>query len=217
MIGLITVLLITGSSDLPYHDWKQTAPFLKETLERTGRFKVTLRDSGPGDLSGFDVILVDYNGPRWGEEAESAIEKFVSSGKGIATFHLTSYAFEGWKAWPEINGAVWFKLGHSKRRVFKVDIIDKAHPITQGVPSPFDIDDELYNGLTLNPGIVPLADAWDDPAASGTGKRHPLVWCGSFGQGRLFHMTLGHDLKGLSAEGFQKLLVNGVAWAATSP
>ena len=218
MNWFISVLLITGSSDLPYHEWKETAPALKSMLESTKHMAVNIladpREISPERLAGYDVIVVDYHGPRWGPEAELAVADFVASGKGIVTFHLDSYAFEGWFAWPDIIGATWFKLGHSKRRLFKVDIQDKDHPITRGLGDSFEIDDELYNGLTLKPRTHVLADAWDDPAANGTGKRHPLVWTGEYGKGRTLHLTLGHDLKSLSADGFQKLMLRGTEWAA---
>ena len=35
----IKTLVLTGESDLPYHHWRQSTPFLREVLERTGRFE----------------------------------------------------------------------------------------------------------------------------------------------------------------------------------
>ena len=37
----------------------------------------------------------------------------------------------------------------------------------------------------------------------------------SFGKGRIFHTTLGHDVNGMSCVGFVTTLQRGAEWAAT--
>ena len=75
------ILIVTGQSDYPYHDWRSTTPFLEQVLERTGRFDVRVTEEPKGltreALAGFDAVLLNYNGPRWGTEAETALEDFV--------------------------------------------------------------------------------------------------------------------------------------------
>jgi type 1 glutamine amidotransferase len=36
-----------------------------------------------------------------------------------------------------------------------------------------------------------------------------------YGEGRVFHTTLGHDVKAMSGAGFQETLKRGTEWAAT--
>ena len=38
----------------------------------------------------------------------------------------------------------------------------------------------------------------------------------SFGKGRIFHTTLGHDVNGMSCVGFVTTLQRGAEWAATA-
>ncbi len=91
----LRVLILTGTTDLPYHDWRITAPFLRDLLERTGRFeaKVTEEPRGitPAALAGYDALVLHYNGPRWGEGPERAVADFVASGKGFISVHGVSY------------------------------------------------------------------------------------------------------------------------------
>src|SRR5271157_4769041 len=91
----IRVLFLTGSSDLPWHHWRVSTEFLSGVLERTGRFDVKLEEEVRGissaTLEPFDVLVLNYNGPRWGEQAEGAIENFVRSGKGLVSFHGVTY------------------------------------------------------------------------------------------------------------------------------
>src|ERR1700741_185934 len=57
----IQVLLITGQH---VHDWRNTTPILKQTLESTGRFEVRIneefRGAGPETLANYDLVVVNY-------------------------------------------------------------------------------------------------------------------------------------------------------------
>ncbi len=94
--GDIRALILTGGND---HDWRSTAPCLKKILLDTGRFDARVNEDPAGltdaMLAHYDVLIVHYNGVRWGDQAEKAVEKFVKSGKGIVATHSSSYAFSG--------------------------------------------------------------------------------------------------------------------------
>jgi len=233
----IRVLVLTGRSD-PSHDWRQTSEALERVLGATGRFAVQIEVDPsrlqPATLAGFEVLIVNYNGPRWGEHTEKAIEEFVAQGKGLVSFHGVSYGpFMGtsqqgkqwihrpetaWRAWPEILGAFWAPgdIGHSISHTFRVRILDHAHPITRGMPQEFSVRDELYHRMSLRAEARVLAVAYDDPQMRGTGKDEPICWVVPWGRGRAFHTTLGHDHTVLRQPGVATLLCRATEWAATA-
>jgi len=61
------------------------------------------------------------------------------------------------------------------------------------------VADELYANLR-GPGenMTVLATAWSDPANKGTGHEEPMLMVLSYGKGRIFHTTLGHDRAALN-------------------
>src|SRR5271157_5579545 len=156
----LRVLILTGASDLPHHHWRASTEFLRGVLERTGRFEVKVEEEvggiSPATLQPFDALVLNYNGPRWGAQAEGAIEAFVRGGKGLVSFHGVTYGqfygmvFDGrwkaspsgdrgWAAYADLIGADWDppKIGHGTRHVFPVRWVDRDHPVSQGLPESF--------------------------------------------------------------------------------
>jgi type 1 glutamine amidotransferase len=239
--GRLKVLILTGESDSLYHHWQASTPFLRQLLERSGRFEVKVEEQVPGitpaTLRPFDVLVLNYLGPRWGAVTENAVEEFVRGGKGMISFHGVTYGpfygmvfdrktekwsmsaagHEDWTAYPSLIGARWdpAKLGHGARHVFPVQWVDQQHPISRGMPSTFLANDELYHRLELLPGTTVLATAFSDPATGGTGNNEPIIWVVRLGSGRTVHLTLGHDLSAMSQPGFESAFVRGTEWAAT--
>lgn len=256
--GAIRVLILSGQNN---HDWRTTTPCLRRLLLNTGRFDVRVNEEPTGmtaqTLAVYDVVVLDYNGPRWGPTAEAALSSFVRSGKGLVVVHGANWAFSGLvvlgahhiptgivePAWPEYKkmvGGVWSDRapasGHAPRHKFLVNIIDPNQPITAGLPSSFQADDELYHNMHMTHGVHILATAYDDPsfratpqkttsspAAPGwphldmnpTGRNEPLLWTLHYGKGRTFYTALGHDVKAEEMPGFSTTFVRGVEWAAT--
>jgi uncharacterized protein len=233
----VKVLVITGQTDLPYHDWRASTPFLRDKLDATGRFEINVIEEPRGinreALAGYDVLLLNYNGPRFSRASEQAIEAFVRAGKGIVAFHGVSYGEffgqvqkdkrwtapgngdPGWTAYAEMIGSTWKpeNIGHSTRHVFTVTYTDKQHPIAAG--ESFTANDELYHKLDLKPNAHVVARAYSDPAKGGTGREEPIIWTTSFGSGRGVHLTLGHDLSSMAQPGFLAALARSLEWAAT--
>lgn len=104
----IRVLILDGQSGGPYHNWKLTTPILREELEETGLFQVTVITAPPsdGDFSGFDpkfsnyqVIVSNYDAPDWPEALRSQFEQYISNGGGLVVVHAADNAFPNWPAY----------------------------------------------------------------------------------------------------------------------
>jgi uncharacterized protein len=183
--GAIRALILSGQNN---HGWRTTTPFLRTLLLTTGRFDVRVNEEPAGmtseTLTPYDVVILNYNGPRLGRVAEKALESFVRSGKGLVGVHGANWAFSGLVVlgdnhrptdilelpWPEYKlmiGGVWSDQppasGHAPRHKFLVKIADAKDPITAGVESPFEADDELYHNMHMAPNVHVLATAYDDP------------------------------------------------------
>ena len=233
----IRTLILSGQNN---HDWHTTTPYLQQLLNGSGRFDVRLEEEPTGvtatTLTNYDLLLVDYQGPRWGPVTEQAVADFVSSGKGLVVVHGSSYAFSGldilapghvktgrtqppWPAWAEMVGGTWAgnppQTFHAPRHLFTVKFTDLAHPIARGMHGEFQTVDELYHGMRFLPGAHVIATAYDDPAIGGSGKTEPILVTINYGRGRVFYTSLGHEVPAMQEPGFAITLVRGAEWAAT--
>jgi cytochrome c oxidase cbb3-type subunit 3 len=59
-----------------------------------------------------------------------------------------------------------------------------------------------------------LATAYSDPGNNGSGRDEPQLMVLSYGKGRVFHTTMGHDVSALSSVDFVVTFQRGTEWAA---
>ena len=212
----IRALIVTGN-DYPGHVWKTTTPAVREILEKDPRFIVRVIEdpeflASPA-LDQYDVVVLHYmnwESPDPSKAASERLQKFVQNGKGLVLLHFACGAWSGWPEFRNLAGRVWDKVNsHDPRGPFRVDVVDQDHPVTHGLAS-FEADDELYIGLTGERPITVLATA----RSKLTGKDHPMAFVFDYGNGRVFHTPLGHDVKAFLLPGPSELIRRGCAWAA---
>jgi type 1 glutamine amidotransferase len=195
------------------------------------------------EFSKYGVVVSNLDSPIWPPDLEAAFVQYIKNGGGFVSVHAADNAFPqwpeynemigtgGWRGRNERAGPHWFfKDGrmesdaspgaagsHGARLPFAVTLRDTEHPITKGLPPVWmHAGDELYANLR-GPGanMTVLASAFSDPKNQGSGRDEPILIAVSYGKGRIFHTTLGHDIPALSCTGFIATLQRGVEWAAT--
>lgn len=88
---------------------------------------------------------------------------------------------------------------HGARVLFQLITRAPEHPIMKSLPPPWmHASDELHATLP-GPGknMTVLATAYSDPQNKGTGDQ-PIPMALTWGKGRGFHTTMGHDVAALS-------------------
>lgn len=249
----IRVVIIDGWNN---HQWPLTTPIMKKALEDSGKFTVEISTSEkrnqekqipsdwksgpfPPDLSKFDVVLSNYNGPSWPKEFNEALEKQLKDGKiSLVIVHAANNSFGGWNEFRQMVGMGWYGAntgdrlllddkggkviipkgkgdgpGHRYTGKFSVTIRNDKHPITKGMPLEWmHNNDELYDNMR---GPIENIDLLATAYSKGTKVHEPMIWTISYGKGRVFHTPMGHDVNAMLCVGFQTTLQRGTEWAAT--
>jgi type 1 glutamine amidotransferase len=224
----VRVLFVLGSP--PFHDIRNLPPILEKVLDRVGGFQVTRleppKDKPPSDAahlekladikrSDYDVLVFYTSGYKLNDAQERALEKFVEDGGGIVGIHGASLTFGNSKVWLRLLGAKF--AGHIKgTHKLNVVIADTGHPITAGV-GPFSIVDEEYKHQFADVDRHVLARFRERPPESDQKANMDILWTREIGKGRVFYTSLGHDKEAWENPSWQKLLVQGILWAAGRP
>ncbi|MFN3424556.1 MAG: ThuA domain-containing protein [Novosphingobium meiothermophilum] len=251
----IRVLIISGRNSYE-HDWTGVNNMLRTMMQDTKRFDVRVtEDFDHGSLEmlkAYDVVLLNYSSrwnyadpaqKVWSDSAFKALYQYVREGGGLVAYHSS---FTWGRDIPEYRRLVGgVMLPGSSRRAppgaFPVHIIDREHPITQGMREfIWTYNDDMYTNMAMDPEarIHVLATAHDAAAAydpkltgpkypvaaytperlktmKGIDADHPQVWTADYGKGRVFSITLGHDEVSLHFQPLQTLILRGTEWAAT--
>jgi type 1 glutamine amidotransferase len=195
------------------------------------------------DFKKYNVIVSNLDSPDWPTQLMTAFEEYMKDGGGLVVVHAADNAFPRWPAynlmigiggWRGRNasaGPLWYykdgKLvsdpspgnagSHGARLAFKMMNREPGHPILKGLPDVWmHAADELYATLR-GPGqnMTAIATAHSEPSNKGTGRDEPILLTITYGKGRVFHTTLGHDVAALNCAGFAATFQRGTEWAAT--
>ena len=135
----------------------------------------------------------------------------VRSGVGLAGIHGgMGDAFRGNTDYEWMVGGHF--VGHPHVGDYTVNVSDKTHPITAGLPASFAYNSEQYY-LLVDPGVHVLADT--AYAHEGQTCTMPVAWTKHWGKGRIFYNALGHVPSEFTQfPAARSLTTQGVLWAA---
>jgi len=186
-----------------------------------------------------------FGAADWPEKTRRNLEAYMQAGGGLVVVHAASNAWGNWVEFNKMTGLggwggrdkkagpyVYYdadgkivrdsesdgKCGvHGPLGEFLITMRDTDHPVTKGLPDFWmHTEDECYSymrGPAENMTI--LATAADTPQLQKAGRNEPVLMVLSYGKGRVFHTTLGHDTEAFESVGFITTFLRGSEWAAT--
>jgi uncharacterized protein len=224
----INALFLTGGG---YHDYKKLVPHLTNSVgERVNVQFTTIWDmdtlKDPNFAKGYDVLVFDV----CFDEVEPVLIdnalKAIHDGKPAVMIHCAVHAFRRdtntvtfdfgtrshtnsviheWEAGVGMRSKV-----HDKYGPFSTEKLDKKSPILTGFPDDWKTPgDELYQTIEFPKTSHPLLRA----RSPQDGREHIVCWTHTYGKGRVFATTLGHDMKTAQDDNYLGLLARGLLWS----
>ncbi len=154
----------------------------------------------------FNVEHVKYthlraDAQRNEEIYKNSLHEFVLSGKGLMGTHSATDTYAGWKAYNKMMGGSFSGHPWNAGDTVGIKIVEPKHPLNAAFKGQnFKIKDEIYQFradtadpkertylLTLDP---------DNTNMKIGGRKdglYPISWVASYGKGRTFYCSLGHN------------------------
>ena len=158
----------------------------------------------------------------WSSEQRSAVESGVRAGRiGVLAVHSATDSCLGWDYYGGLVGARFD--GHPWTTEFEVNVLDRSHPATSGLPDPWTWRDEVYLFRDLREDaqvLLEIAPGQLDMSVTGARVPEcglPLAWCHSVGAGRVFSTSLGHFPAAWESPAFLTFLVGALGWVIEPP
>jgi type 1 glutamine amidotransferase len=207
----LKALLITGGG---YHDWKAINPVLTTKISELAHVTIdvksgldTLKD--PKFADGYDVVLYNFCFGKDNDKVliENAL-KVTRDGKPTMMIHCAMHTFQASDEWTDCCGMR--TRVHDPYRTFAVVKADKEHPVVKTLADNWQTPgDELYQTIKLGERSTALLRGQADKGKSD----HIVCWVSTYGKGKVFATTLGHDLKTVNMPEYHRLLASGLLWA----
>lgn len=160
------------------------------------------------ELENTDVLVMFLaEGGTISPEDRANLDKFLKRGGGIVTLHDAVCGSDP-QWFKQIVGGAW-EHGHSKWHEGEIGVyfVDTDHPITRGA-SNFDIDDEIYYDLHMEPDAHILATSFHSVFVVG-----PQMWTYEKDNARSFVWLIGHKHESFNQPHVRALILRGISWA----
>jgi|GEM_PF-1691095 len=163
------------------------------------------------DLFVLNSCLWTGSGHTISQAAKEAFLRHLDAGKGVVAMHSSIANWDDWPEFGDLVGAVWSwsKENGSKHSspdsVFTIELLD-SHPLLEGVPSTFEVTDEMYYDLAMAQGNHVIA------RTTGAFGGHPMVWHRRSGNSKVAAIMIGHDVRACSHPQYVQLFKNACAY-----
>lgn len=199
------------------HDPEECAAIYKRWLHEDGfsvRVETETAAFADPDIHSLSLIIPIYTMSKIEKEEALNLCKAVEGGVGLAGHHGgMSDAFRDSVDYQFMVGGQW--VAHPGNIIdYRVDPVETDDPIMAGIKS-FPYTSEQYY-MHVDPANEVLATTtFSGEHASWTKDVvMPVVWKRRYGEGKVFHSTLGHQAKEFDVPEMATMMRRGMNWAA---
>jgi uncharacterized protein len=175
---------------------------------------------GPSFATADAIFFLGHREVPIDDTQKAELLKFVhDDGKGFVAAHTASNA---WMDWPEFGDLLGGRYDDHPWGVTEAPVIveDPDFPGMKFFPPMFDFRDEFYQISEFSPEksrvLMRLDTSKLDMTKRGVHPADapfPLTWAKTYGKGRVFYSSLGHDASTWDNPDIQRMWFEAIKWA----
>jgi type 1 glutamine amidotransferase len=209
----VKALLLSGGG---YHDYARQVPLLVSNISHQAQvnFEVACnldRLTNALFARDYDIVIYDVCVDEVDPTVLENILRTIQEGKPALMIHCAVHSFQKSARIRDWQNCVGMRSKvHDPFQAFQTEKVDPGNLILQGFPDHWRTSgDELYQTIEMTGNSQPLLKV-KSPC---DGREHTVCWTHTYGKGRVFATTLGHDLHTSQSPDYVLLLCRGLLWA----
>jgi len=206
------ILIVTGGKAVDKENfYKLFESFSYDTTSKPFAFQLFDLDN----IANYKAIVFYDTYQSITEEQKESFMNIFEKGIGVLFLHHSLVSHQEWSEYENIVGGRYFhqvwvdnekKYGPSTYKHDQdllVEIIDKNHPVTNGLDN-FEIHDETYLNYRVLPKVQPLLRT--NYRESG----EILGWTHKYKNSKVVYIMMGHDKNAFENKSYKKLIENSI-------
>jgi len=204
---------------------------VSSSLYRTDCSQDIAKDLTKENLQNYDIVMFYTTGDRdkWSTD-EATLDYFLNDwlkqkGHGFVGVHSATDTLKDYKPYWDMVGGTFNDHPWTSNSKVTVVVNDPDHPICKPWGREFTITDEIYQFKNWQPEKTRVLMSLDIGRSvfNADIKRRirepyhvPIAWCKQIGDGRMFHMSLGHNESTWADDRFRDSMLGGIKWVLGS-
>jgi type 1 glutamine amidotransferase len=189
---------------------------IKSNLFRVDCTQDVAKDFTKENLQNYDVVFFYTTGdlPIPEETRDYFFNEWLKQkGHGFIGAHSAADTYHNYKPyWDMIGGTFNGHPWNAGDRV-TITVHDQNHPASKPWGEEFEIQDEIYQFKNWQPEKVRVLASLNMAKTKLKKPYHvPILWVKHYGDGKVMHMSLGHNESVWASDTYRESLLGGIRW-----
>lgn len=134
-------------------------------------------------------------------------------GHGMIGTHSAADTFHNYQKYWDALGGTFDGHPWNSNEIVTVTVHDQNHPLSKPWGPEFEIQDEIYKFKNWQPQKVRVLMSLNMSKTKLKQPYHvPIAWVKNYGDGKVFHMSLGHNESVWENSKYRESLLGGIKW-----
>jgi type 1 glutamine amidotransferase len=191
---------------------------------KSGLFRVDCTQDAKADvtkenLQNYDIVMFYTTGdknqfPITQENLDYFLNDWIKQkGHGFIGVHSAADTYKDYAPYYDMLGGTFNGHPWGAGEKVTVTVHDTTHPVSKPWGSEFEIQDEIYRFKNWKPEKVHVLMSLNMAKTRRKEPYHvPIAWVKDYGNGRVLHMSLGHNIRVWQDPRYMDSLLGGIKW-----